>query len=61
MWYREGTDYFNDNGIRVSKVPTTFGIGRAGNEMWAAFDLLENRRIGPYRKYLKDAKKDGDR
>jgi hypothetical protein len=59
-WTREGKDYYNENGIRVSKVPTTFGMKRASNEHWAAFDL-DGKRISPYRKYLKDAKKDGDR
>lgn len=58
-WTRSGTDYLNDNGIRVSKVPTTFGIGRSSNEHWAAFDL-DGKRISPYRKYLKDAKDDAD-
>jgi hypothetical protein len=58
-WTREGKDYYNDNGLRVSKVATTFGIRRASNEMWAVFDL-DGRRIGRYRKYLKDAKADAD-
>jgi hypothetical protein len=58
-WTREGSDYFNQNGLRISKVPTTGGIKRASNEMWAVFDL-DGKRITPYRKYLKDAKADGD-
>ena len=58
-WTKEGKDYWNSNGIRVSKVATTFGIRRASNDMWAAFDL-DGRRITPFRKYLKDAKRDAD-
>ena len=58
-WTREDTDYWNDNGIRVSKVEVSFG-SPFGKNFWAAFDL-DGQRISPYRKYLKDAKADADR
>ena len=56
-WTREGEDYYNSNGIRVSRV-----YGPVPGKLilyWAAFDL-DGSRITRYRKYLKDAKSDAD-
>jgi len=56
-WTREDTDYFNENGLRISKVDSP--VPGQSDKFWAVFDL-DGKRISPYRKYLKDAKKDAD-